>query len=418
MSTVSNEKIAIKIDHVTKLYKLYQKPSDRLKEALSITKKKYGKDFYALHDVDFFIHKGETVGIIGKNGAGKSTLLKIITGVLNPTEGKVYVDGTVSALLELGAGFNPEYTGMENIYLNGAMMGMSREEIDQKVEGIIAFADIGDFIYQPVKSYSSGMFARLAFAVAISSEPEVLIVDEALSVGDTKFQIKCMDHMKKMMEGGTTVLFVSHDINAIRRFCKRAIWIHQGRVIEDGEVNHVADRYMDFLKMNELDFENTFMAKHQKQPQLSPFVHKESIAEIVDFQVLDKKGSVGESILFDEPISIYVTYDVYDTSIEAPVLGVAIRSADDDYTCGLNTLLDQFNIPWNYGRNRVMLEFPYGIRAAGGKYYFEAALEDQTATVAIHYIQRIKSFTMVMRYEFEGRYNIPHKWKAFLRERA
>ena len=415
MKALSNEKVTIAIEHVTKLYKLYQKPSDRLKEVFSISKKKYGKDFYALNDVDFSIRKGETVGILGKNGAGKSTLLKIITGVLNPTEGNVVVDGNVSALLELGAGFNPEYTGMENIYLNGAMMGMSREDIEQKVDGIVSFADIGDFIYQPVKSYSSGMFARLAFAVAISSEPEILIVDEALSVGDTKFQIKCMDHMKKMMEGGTTVLFVSHDINAIRRFCKRAIWIHQGCVIEDGEVNRVADRYMDFLKMNELDYENTFAGKHRNNQAIAPFVGKDAIAEIVDFQVFDSHGTVGETILFDEPLKIQVTYDVYDTSIVSPVLGVAVRSADDDYTCGLNTLLDEFSIPWNYGRNQVVLEFPYGLRAAGGKYYFEAALEDQTATVAIHYIQRIKAFTMVMRYEFEGRYNIPHEWKTDLK---
>ena len=364
---------------MTKLYKLYQKPSDRLKEVFSISKKKYGKDFYALNDVDFSIRKGETVGILGKNGAGKSTLLKIITGVLNPTEGNVVVDGTVSALLELGAGFNPEYTGMENIYLNGAMMGMSREDIEQKVDGIVSFADIGDFIYH------------------------------------TKFQIKCMDHMKKMMEGGTTVLFVSHDINAIRRFCKRAIWIHQGCVIEDGEVNRVADRYMDFLKMNELDYENTFAGKHRNNQAIAPFVGKDAIAEIVDFQVFDSHGTVGETILFDEPLKIQVTYDVYDTSIVSPVLGVAVRSADDDYTCGLNTLLDEFSIPWNYGRNQVVLEFPYGLRAAGGKYYFEAALEDQTATVAIHYIQRIKAFTMVMRYEFEGRYNIPHEWKTDLK---
>lgn len=410
MITKSNEEITINIDHVTKLYKLYQKPSDRLKEAFSIHHKKYGKDFYALNDVNFSIRKGETVGVLGKNGAGKSTLLKIITGVLNPTEGDVQVKGTVSALLELGAGFNPEYTGMENIYLNGAMMGMDEEAIAKKVDGIVEFADIGDFIYQPVKSYSSGMFARLAFAVAISSEPEILIVDEALSVGDTKFQIKCMDHMKKMMEGGTTVLFVSHDINAIRRFCSRAIWIHQGKVIDDGDVNDVADRYMDFLKMNEIDMENTFAAKRSKVEEIDAFTPKEGIAEIVDFQVYDRRGPVGESILFDEPVKVKVTYDVYDTNIKDPVLGVAIRSADDDYTCGLNTLLDQFEIPWNYGRNEVVLEYPCGIRAAGGKYYFEAALEDQTATVSIHYLQRIKSFTMTMRYEFEGRYNIPHTW--------
>lgn len=395
---------AIAIEHLSKVYKLYNKPIDRLKEAWSRRGVEFGKKFYALKDINLTICKGETIGIVGKNGAGKSTLLKIITEVLMPTEGSIQIEGKISALLELGAGFNPEYTGMENIRLNCSMMGMKSEEIEAKIPKIVAFADIGDFIYQPVKSYSSGMFARLAFSVAISSEPEILIVDEALSVGDTRFQIKCMEHMKKMMQGGTTVLFVSHDINAIRRFCSRAIWLDAGEIKMDGEVNRVCDAYLDFLKCGEI-LANT------EEKSIPNFVHKEGIAEIVDFTVTGNRGIIENEIRYDEPLCISVTYDVYDETLKNPVLGVAVRGADDDYTCGLNTLLDHYKIPWKYGRNTMVLEFPHGIRATGGKYYFEAALEDQTATIGFHYIQRIKEVNVIMNYMCEGRYCIPHVWK-------
>ena len=189
----------IRVSNLTKKYQIFDSPKDRLKESLSITHKRYSRDFYALKDMSFVVEKGENIGLIGTNGAGKSTLLKIITGILQPTEGTVKVNGKISALLELGTGFNPEYTGMQNIYLNGSMMGFKKEEMDLKVPEILAFADIGDFINQPVKTYSSGMFARLAFAVAINVEPEILIVDEELSVGDVRFQMKCMKKMKSMM---------------------------------------------------------------------------------------------------------------------------------------------------------------------------------------------------------------------------
>ena len=182
---------AISVKDVTKIYRLYEKPIDRLKEAMSITHKNYHRDFYALNGISFDVNKGETVGIIGTNGSGKSTILKIITGVLTPTTGEVEVDGVISALLELGAGFNMDYTGIENIFMNGTMMGFSRKEMEAKLQDILEFADIGDFVYQPVKTYSSGMFVRLAFALAINVEPEILIVDEALSVGDVFFQAKC-----------------------------------------------------------------------------------------------------------------------------------------------------------------------------------------------------------------------------------
>ncbi len=245
-----NKDIAIKVESLTKVYKLYNAPIDRMKEVLHPFKRKYHKDFYALNDVSFEIKRGEIVGILGKNGAGKSTLLKIITGVLTPTSGKVIVNGRVSALLELGAGFNPEYTGMENIYFQGNLMGFEYNEIKQKVQAILDFAEIGDFIYQPVKSYSSGMFARLAFAVAINVEPEILIVDEALAVGDMVFQAKCMAKMTALMKSGATVLFVSHDTHSVKTLCKKAIFLHNGTIIDFGESAKVVGKYIEMQHLN------------------------------------------------------------------------------------------------------------------------------------------------------------------------
>ena len=210
--------LAINVCDVTKIYRLYDKPIDRLKESISLTHKKYHKEFFALDKISFSVEKGSTVGIIGTNGSGKSTILKIITGVLNPTTGSVEVDGNISALLELGAGFNMDYTGIENIYMNGTMMGFSREQMEAKLPEILEFADIGDFVYQPVKTYSSGMFVRLAFALAINVEPEILIVDEALSVGDVFFQAKCYRRMEEIRKTGTTILMVTHDMGSVIKY--------------------------------------------------------------------------------------------------------------------------------------------------------------------------------------------------------
>jgi len=236
--------IAIKVENLTKVYHLYDKPQDRLKEALNPFKKSYHHDFYALENISFEVKRGETVGIIGKNGAGKSTLLKIITGVMTPTEGSVLVKGKVASLLELGAGFNPEMTGLENIYLNGTLMGFTEKEMAKKVDAITEFANIGEFINQPVKMYSSGMFARLAFSVAINVDAEILIVDEALSVGDMLFQAKCIAKMTALMEEGTTILFVSHDIHAVRSLCNRGIYLKNGKTELIGDAGEVVDHYI------------------------------------------------------------------------------------------------------------------------------------------------------------------------------
>jgi len=239
--------VILRVEKLSKVYKLYDKQIDRLKETLNLFGKKYHREFYALRDVSLDIAPGETVGIIGRNGAGKSTLLKIITGVLTASNGQVEIQGRVASLLELGAGFNPEYTGLENVYFQGKLMGYSHIEMDKKVSEILAFADIGDFISQPVKSYSSGMFARLAFSVAINVDPDVLIVDEVLSVGDVSFQAKCIRKMEEFGTRGKTILFVSHDMQTIRKFCSRVIWIHDGVLREQGDVVTVTQNYISLM---------------------------------------------------------------------------------------------------------------------------------------------------------------------------
>lgn len=244
---------AIEVKNLTKTYRLYESNRRRIIESLFPKAKPHYQEFNALNDVNFSIKKGEIVGIIGKNGSGKSTLLKIITGVLNPSRGSVTADGRISALLELGAGFNPEYTGIENIYLNGTLNRLTREEVSKRVDDIADFADIGNFINQPVKNYSSGMFVRLAFAVAVYSDPDILIVDEALAVGDAAFQAKCMARMNQIMKSGATVLFVTHDMNTVKRLCQRCIYLEHGTKIMEGPAEELADIYLKRIRtsMNE-----------------------------------------------------------------------------------------------------------------------------------------------------------------------
>jgi len=242
-----SDDIAIKVEHLTKVYHLYDSPRDRFKEALHPFRKKFHHDFYAVNDVSFEIKRGETVGIIGQNGSGKSTLLKMITGVLSPTSGSIHVNGRISSLLELGTGFNPDMTGLENIYFYGTINGMTHEQISARVDDIISFADIGEFIHQPVKTYSSGMFVRLAFSAAVHIEPDILIVDEALSVGDMRFTQKSFRKMQSFIEEGKTLLLVSHDLGSIQNMSNNVLWMHDGKVRDNGIPKDVIKRYMSFM---------------------------------------------------------------------------------------------------------------------------------------------------------------------------
>lgn len=248
------DEVVIKAENLSKSYKIFESNRDRFKEAFNPFGKRYSRDFFALRDISFEVRRGENIGLIGQNGSGKSTLLKIITGVLTPTSGSIEVRGRIASLLELGAGFNPEMTGVENIYMNGLLVGYSREVMDNKIDEIITFADIGDFIRQPVKTYSSGMFARLAFAVNAFVEPDILIVDEALSVGDAFFQRKCIDKMHAMIDGGVTVLFVSHDVFAVKSLCKRAFLLRAGEIVMDASAKDVIAAYQNDIFQSQNDF--------------------------------------------------------------------------------------------------------------------------------------------------------------------
>lgn len=274
------EKI-ISVDQVSKVYRLYDKPIDRLLESISLRKKSYHKDFYALRDISFSVGRGEAVGIIGTNGSGKSTMLKIITGVLSATTGKVESRGSICALLELGAGFNQDYTGIENIYMNGTMMGFSKAEMDEKLPAILEFADIGDFVYQPVKSYSSGMFVRLAFALYISIDPEVLIVDEALSVGDVFFQAKCYHRMDELKRKGTTILMVTHDLGSVMKYCDRVVLFHKGEKVGEGLPGQMVDKYKKILA--------------GKDPHAEQFMEEQNFLGSVDGERRGNAGSGGAS---------------------------------------------------------------------------------------------------------------------------
>ena len=251
--------VAIKVSSLSKCYQIYDRPNDRLKQfiaprlqsLLGRKSKQYCREFWALKDVSFEVKKGETIGIVGRNGSGKSTLLQLICGTLSPTSGEIAVNGRIAALLELGAGFNLEFSGRENIYLNGAILGIASVEMEKKVKAILSFSELGDFIDQPVKTYSSGMYSRLAFSIAIHVEPDILIVDEALAVGDARFVAKCMRKIKDIQEMGTTVLFVSHDVSSVRNLCQRVIWLNKGLLVEEGDVFPVTGRFMEFMFKDE-----------------------------------------------------------------------------------------------------------------------------------------------------------------------
>ncbi len=313
------------VENLVKKYDLYKNPKDRFLETIGIGRGKLHTEFLALDGVSFSVEKGETAGIIGTNGAGKSTLLKIITGVLQPSGGTVEINGRISALLELGAGFRPDYSGMENIYLNGRMMGFSKAEMEKRVPVILDFAEIGEFIHQPVKTYSSGMFARLAFAVAINVEPDILIVDEALSVGDLFFQNKCFKKFDELREKGVTILFVSHDISSVRQMCSHVLWLEHGRVEQFGDADEVCDRYMDHKRkgMNELREEadeqlNQILSSKGTGKRLYPAMKlaktdlKSDKFEFLSCFVTEKNGKIVQHMTVDEEYQVHVAIRFFE----------------------------------------------------------------------------------------------------------
>lgn len=349
---------AIEVQNVEKIYKLYDKPRDRVKEAFGFGRKQNHKLHYALSGVSLDIHKGETVGIIGTNGSGKSTLLKIITGVLTPTAGEVKVDGRISALLELGAGFNQEYNGIENVYLNGTMMGFSEKEIDGKLPAILEFADIGDYVYQPVKTYSSGMFVRLAFAVAINIEPEILIVDEALSVGDVFFQAKCYHKFEEFKQRGKTIVFVSHDLSSISKYCDRVFLLNRGKLLGEGTAKEMIDAYKRVLvgqyEVPDTDGQEKLLEDPGLREAAGKAVNRADTqgtnakaleygtgqARIVDFYMTDDQGTRCIAVIKGSEFTLHMKVMFCD-HIPSPIFAFSIKDAKGTEITGTNSMIEK-----------------------------------------------------------------------------
>jgi ABC-type polysaccharide/polyol phosphate transport system ATPase subunit len=364
---------AISVRNLNKVYKLYDKPIDRLIEALSVSRKKRHRDFSALSDVSFAVRKGQTVGILGKNGAGKSTLLKVLTGVLNPTSGDVTVSGRIASLLELGAGFNPDYTGLENVYFQGSLMGYTHEEMKSRIHAVLEFADIGDFINQPVRLYSSGMFARLAFSVAINVEPDVLIVDEALSVGDAGFQLKCMLKMKQMQEKGITILFVSHDTQSVIRFCQAVIIMQDGRVVEySTDVIHAAKNYEKKIRNSGgLKVEPATEAKldHSYASELGDISEVRFGSGTAKITAVDFYSANGVADTHFEPgDEIVLKCNIHSTQLHKNVvIGFSLRNVKGVDVAGDNTLLAGNYI--DLGNGYYEVDFVFQLNLAAGEYF-------------------------------------------------
>ena len=348
------EEIAIAVDHISKVYKLYDKPMDRMVEALGLTKKKKYREHFALSDVSFQVKKGECVGIIGTNGSGKSTILKIITGVLNPTGGTLTVNGRIQALLELGAGFNMEYTGIENIYLNGTMNGFTEQEIESRMQDILDFADIGDYVKQPVKTYSSGMFVRLAFSVAINIDPEILIVDEALSVGDVFFQAKCYHKFEEFKKMGKTIIFVSHDLSSVSKYCDRVVLLNQGVKLGEGSPKEMIDDYKRVLvgqyELPESKSESSLLNDEQIQVAVRKKAAKQDTSKLLEygtkeavieqFYMTDDRGTESKSIIKGSEFTIHMKVR-FMADLPAPIFAFSIKTVKGTEITGTNTMFEK-----------------------------------------------------------------------------
>ena len=373
---------AIKITNLTKIYKLYARNRDRLKDSLGLSKKAAYKEHYALKNVDMEVKVGESIGIIGVNGSGKSTILKIITGVLSPTAGEVEINGRISALLELGAGFNMEYTGLENVYLNGTMMGFTRKEIDERLQDILDFADIGDFVHQPVKTYSSGMFVRLAFAVAINIDPEILIVDEALSVGDVFFQAKCYHKFEEFKKMGKTILFVSHDLTSIAKYCDRVILLNKGVKLAEGNPKDMVNMYKKLL-VHQLDEETledvsgksaigektedgkAWKNNFEINPTITDYGEKQ--AEIVDFAIIDQYGAYSSIIEKGSVYQVKAKIHFHET-VKNPIFTITIKNKQGTDITGTNTMFERIETGTVEAGEERIVTYKQKMNLQGGDY--------------------------------------------------
>jgi teichoic acid transport system ATP-binding protein len=424
------EDCAIIARNLGKCYHIFRDPKERLKQAFWRGRRRFSRDFWALRNISLQIKKSQSVGIIGQNGSGKSTLLQILAGAMIPTTGEARIQGSVASLLELGTGFNMDFTGRENAFFNGAIVGISREEMEHRIEEIIQFAEIGEFIDQPVKTYSSGMYVRLAFACAVHVDPDILLIDEALAVGDTYFQLKCMEKLNQFQKAGKTILLVTHSSYNIKSLCDTGIWLDGGEIITMGDSLYVADLYNDFTRCRSRNREVTaksYLADLRKveQQRLSSICTgrlsepsagtdalvpgRDFVARVLSYRLLNGEGYETYRLKTHETMVLDLTYEVCHP-MEGLVLGVAILKVDGYYVCGLNTALDQFQLPEEAGIHRVQLRYP-SLMLLGGVYRITLGLFDRNAIINIDLHRECLFFEVVMsRNLADGAMVLPHEW--------
>lgn len=417
---------AVIVENGSKNYRIYGKPADRFKEII-LRGRKFHQDFWAVKNVSFRVAQGSTFGVVGENGSGKSTLLQMIAGTLQPTEGKITLNGRVAALLELGAGFNQEFTGYENVFLNAAIMGLSEEETVRKLPEIERFAEIGTFIDQPVKTYSSGMYVRLAFAVAIHVDPEILLVDESLSVGDVYFQQRCMRKIRQMKQDGKTILFVSHDMTAVRNLCDAAIWLEHGELKGIGEPDEVVGKYLATMTMRRDPY-----AAEMTKSSTATVVNGDGLvvktlpnvdrrwgnrhAEIIGIQILDARGIRCESVDHGAPIVARVSVAFHD-DVPRPIVGILMRNRLGEDICGINTSAEGVELPPARAGQCFTVDFNLKLPLlVPGNYHFTPAVAQGThedfvicdqVENAIHLVVQKK--TIVYGYmKFDSRVELKH----------
>jgi lipopolysaccharide transport system ATP-binding protein len=407
---------ALRVENVSKQYRIYATPADRLKETLSRGWMKRHKEFWALKDISFEIEKGTTTGIVGPNGSGKSTLLQIITGTVEPTHGEVWHEGRVAALLELGAGFNPEFTGLENTFMNASLMGFSRRETERLLPDIERFAEIGEFIHQPVKTYSSGMYVRLAFSIAISASPDILIVDEALAVGDAIFQHRCLRRIKEMQESGVTIFFVSHDPNAVRALCSRAILLNDGRMIADGDPPDVLNHYQKIIMARERAFETSALKSEQssgneqemRAEQMSPlapvFRHGDGSAQVLSVQLINSDGDPVKIVETGEPVSVRFRV-AFQKPIEHPVFGFLIRNRHGIHVYGTNTELQGLSIDPVAAGEVIEISFSFECMLAPDSYSITVASHSPDA-ISFDWLDCVAYFQVTSLLRMDGFANL------------
>lgn len=417
--------IAISIKNVSKNFKVYKDKPLSVKEKILKLRSNDYKNFHAVNGVSLDIKKGETVGLIGHNGCGKSTLLKLISKILYPDKGNIEVDGRISSLIELGAGFHPDFTGRENIYMNGSIFGLSTSEIDEKIDEIIRFSELEEFIENPVRTYSSGMYMRLAFSVAINVNPEILLIDEILSVGDSNFQKKCYDKIEGFKNSGATIVIVTHDLGTLEKICDRVVWLDKGQIVQQGNADYVIDLYMQYMNGK---FVEQKQKEHTEKAENVIEVQKDEIknaridefsednrwgnreVEIVKARIINKDNMETDTVLASEKITIEIQYRVNE-KLEEYIFGIGFYTADKMLVYGTNTQLDRLKVKDINTEGKVFFEIP-SCNLLSGNYKLNVAVVDKDNR-ALDFIKYYMDFKVVSNDRAVGVHSINHVWGIY-----